>query len=171
MIIGTIFGILMIEGFIITTLDSAVRLNSYLFEELWSFLFKEVPAVLKTFWFNSGLSVLIMFYLGYSNAYTVIWPIFGSANQLLSGLALIAVSLWLLYRGKPSWFTLLPALFMMATTTAFYKLLFTKYIPTNNVPLIITDIALMVLSAGVIVLSLKRYLDFKKAPPDVALPR
>lgn len=168
--IGTIFGILMIEGFIITTLDSAVRLNRYLFEELWSFLFKEVPPILKTFWFNSGLSVLIMFYLGYSNAYTVIWPIFGSANQLLAGLALIAVSMWLLYRGKPSWFAVLPAIFMMATTiTALYNLLVTKYLPTNNIPLVITDVCLIVLSVGVIILSLKRYLDYKKAPPTISV--
>jgi len=39
-----VFGILMIEGFIVTTLDSAVRLNRYLFEELWNILFSgKVP--------------------------------------------------------------------------------------------------------------------------------
>jgi len=165
MYIGTIFGILMIEGFIVTTLDTAVRLNRYLFEELWSVLFKEVPSVMKTFWFNSGLSVVIMLYLGYSNAYTVIWPIFGSANQLLSGLALIAVAMWLLYRGKPNWFAVLPAIFMMGTTiTALYQLLVGKYLPTNNIPLVVTDLCLIVLAVGVIILSIKKYLDFKKSP-------
>jgi hypothetical protein len=39
-----VFGILMIEGFIVTTLDSAVRLNCYLFEELWNIPFSgKVP--------------------------------------------------------------------------------------------------------------------------------
>ncbi len=109
-----------------------------------------------------------MLYLGYSNAYTVIWPIFGSANQLLSGLALIAVSMWLLYRGKPNWFTVLPAIFMMVTTiSALYKLLVGRYIPAGNIPLVITDLALMVLAAGVIILSIKKYLDFKKSPATV----
>lgn len=161
--LGTIFGLLMIEGFIITTIDTAVRLNRYLFEELWSFVFKEVPPLLKNFWFNSGLSVAAMFYLGYTNAYTVIWPIFGSANQLLAALALIAVSMWLAHRRKPAWFTVLPAVFMMATTiTALYKLLVTKYLPTHNIPLVVTGLALMVLAAGVIVLSVKRYVDLRK---------
>jgi carbon starvation protein len=32
---GTVFGILLVEGFVVTTLDTAVRLNRYLFEELW----------------------------------------------------------------------------------------------------------------------------------------
>ncbi|MHB8918778.1 MAG: carbon starvation CstA family protein, partial [Desulfocucumaceae bacterium] len=162
MYIGTIFGILMIEGFIITTLDTAVRLNRYLFEELWALIFKEVPGFLKNFWVNSGLSVLLMLYLGYTNYYTVIWPIFGSANQLLSGLALIAVAMWLLYRGKPSWFVVLPAIFMMATTIfALYKLLLGKYLPSGNIPLVFTDLALMVLAIGVIILSIKKYFDFK----------
>lgn len=142
-----------------------MRLNRYLFEELWTILFKEVPSFMKSFAFNSGLAVIIMLYLGYSNAYTVIWPIFGSANQLLSGLALIAVAMWLLYRGKPNWFAVIPAVFMMGTTiTALYFLLVGKYLPAKNMPLVITDLCLMVLAVWVIILSVKKYLDFKKSP-------
>lgn len=161
--VGTIFGILMIEGFIVTTLDTAVRLNRYLFEELWSILFKKVPGFMKNFWFNSALSVVLMLYLGYNNYYTVIWPIFGSANQLLAGLALIAVAMWLLYRGKANWFAVIPAAFMMVTTiTALYMLLVSKYLPTHNIPLIVTDICLMGLAVGVIVMAIKKYIDYKK---------
>lgn len=36
---GTIFGMLLLEGFVVTTLDTAVRLNRYLFEEVWATLF------------------------------------------------------------------------------------------------------------------------------------
>ena len=39
-IYGAVFGILMVEGFVVTTLDTAVRLNRYLLEELWRMLFK-----------------------------------------------------------------------------------------------------------------------------------
>ena len=42
--LGTVFGILLVEGFVITTLDAAVRLNRYLFEELWTILFQNPPA-------------------------------------------------------------------------------------------------------------------------------
>jgi carbon starvation protein CstA len=35
LIYGTIFGILLVEGFVVTTLDTAIRLNRYLLEELW----------------------------------------------------------------------------------------------------------------------------------------
>jgi carbon starvation protein len=48
--LGTIFGILLVEGFVITTLDAAVRLNRYLFEELWNVIMKNPPAFLKSYW-------------------------------------------------------------------------------------------------------------------------
>ncbi|MBI5026801.1 MAG: carbon starvation protein A, partial [Nitrospirae bacterium] len=80
--IGTIFGILLLEGFVITTLDTAVRLNRYLLEELWGFIFKNPPEIFKTYIFNAFICVLLMFLLAYYNAFLVIWPIFGTANQL-----------------------------------------------------------------------------------------
>ena len=41
---------------------------------------------------------------------------FGSTNQLLGGLALLAVSVWLRRTGKPMWVTLLPMIFMVSVT-------------------------------------------------------
>lgn len=158
---GTVFGILMLEGFVVTTLDTAVRLNRYLFEELWGLLFKNPGPILKSYYFNAGLSVAIMLYLGWTNQFAVIWPIFGSANQLLAALALVAVSMWLAARGKPNWFTLIPAIFMMATTMfALYKLLVVKYIPSGNIPLAVTDVILLVLAVGVIILSARKLLEY-----------
>jgi carbon starvation protein len=114
--LGTVFGILLVEGFVITTLDAAVRLNRYLFEELWSIVLKKVPGLLRQYWFNSGLSVVLMWTLAYSNAFSALWPIFGTANQLLAAMALLTVSAWLLLRKRRNWFTLVPAVFMVATT-------------------------------------------------------
>ncbi len=154
--VGSIFGILLIEGFVVTTLDSAVRLNRYLFEELWSMLFPSVPSLMRKFWFNSGLSVVIMFLLAYFNAFRLIWPLFGTANQLMAALALIAVSVWLYRRGRRNWFTLLPAIFMVITTIAsLIYLLVYKYIPAEAVILIIADLLLTFLSLGVMTLSLR----------------
>jgi len=155
--LGSVFGILMIEGFVVTTLDSAVRLNRYLFEELWGLMWGEkVPDFMKKYWFNSGLSVVLMFLLGYFNAFTLIWPIFGSANQLLAALSLIAISVWLYYRGRKTWYTVLPAVFMIVTTLAsLVFLLVDKYLPAGNLALIIADLLLIVLSLGVVYLSIR----------------
>jgi carbon starvation protein len=164
---GAVMGILVVEGFLITTLDSAVRLNRYLFEELWDALFSSVPAVMRQFWFNSGLSVLLMLALALSNGYKLLWPLFGSTNQLLAALTLIAASAWLHQAGKKSWFTIIPAVVMVITTIASltYYLVVT-YIPTGNVILAVSDILLLVLSLGVIALSLHKLFGSAPARPE-----
>ena len=155
--LGTVFGILMVEGFVITTLDTAVRLNRYLFEELWAIIFTRVPRIMKSYLFNSLLSAALMLWLAKTNAFMVIWPIFGTANQLLAALTLIAVSVWLAYRGKPTLITLIPAAFMMVTTLAsLYILLVNNYLPAKNMPLIAADLLLMILSVGVIYIAIRR---------------
>jgi carbon starvation protein len=160
---GTIFGILLVEGFVVTTLDTAVRLNRYLFEELWQVIFKNVPKIMKSYLFNSLLCVVLMFILAYNNAFLVIWPIFGSANQLLASLALIAVSVWLVKRKKTAWFTILPAVFMMITTLySLVVLLIEKYIPKQNIMLSVVDVLLIILSIGVIVLAYKKWKELRK---------
>lgn len=159
MIIGTIFGILMVEGFIVTTLDTAVRLNRYLFEELWGIMFHRVPRIIKSYWFNAAISVALMFSLAHFNAYLIIWPIFGTGNQLLAALTLIAISAWLFSKGKKYWFTLIPAIFMMITTLVSLVFLLTaKYLPAGNIPLIVADILLLLLSGGVIFLGFRKFL-------------
>lgn len=154
--IGTIFGILLVEGFVVTTLDTAVRLNRYLLEELWQFIFKTVPALFKTYIFNALICVIMMFALAYYNAFLIIWPLFGSANQLLASLALIVISVWLIKRKKKALFSIIPAIFMMATTIySLWSLFINQYLPKKNYMLITTDILLIVLAIGVIVLSFR----------------
>ncbi|MFZ5981243.1 MAG: carbon starvation protein A [Candidatus Zixiibacteriota bacterium] len=161
---GTVIGILVVEGFLITTLDSAVRLNRYLFEELWRTIFKNPPELMKKFWFNSGLAVVLMFLLAYYNGYKLIWPLFGSTNQLLAALTLIAVSVWLHLAGKNNWFTLVPALIMMVTTIGSLSYsLFIQYLPSHNLVLTVTDIILLGLAIGVLYLSLKKLFFTKLA--------
>ncbi|MDP3148279.1 MAG: carbon starvation CstA family protein [Ignavibacteria bacterium] len=159
--LGTVFGILLVEGFVITTLDAAVRLNRYLFEELWVILFKNPKSFLKNYWFNSLITVIFMFILAYSNAFSVLWPIFGTANQLLAALALITVASWLVMKGKRYFFALFPALFMLATTITALVILLLDYMRKGNYILIVVDVFLFMLSLGVVVLAVKTF--FKKS--------
>jgi len=167
--LGAVFGILMVEGFIVTTLDSAVRLNRYLFEELWNTLFHgKTPALMRKFWFNSGLSVVLMFLMAYFNAFAELWKIFGSANQLLASLTLMAVTIWLYLRGRKFFYTLIPAVFMLLTTLAsLLFLLVHDYIPKNNWILIITDLTLLLLAlavAGLVIRTALRLYRERRAP-------
>ena len=54
-----------------------------------------------------------MFLLCYTNTFKHIWPIFGSANQLMAALTLVVVSVWLALRSRPFWFAILPAVFII----------------------------------------------------------
>lgn len=166
MSVGAILGILLIEGFVVTTLDSAVRLNRYLFEEFWALLFNPVPRIMTKFWFNSGLSVIIMFTMAYFNAFKLIWPLFGTANQLMAALALIAISVWLWKRGRKNWYTVIPAVFMVVTTmAALIYLLVNTYIPSGKVILIAADVILLVLSLGVLVISIRSLISYREKLP------
>lgn len=154
--IGTIFGILLLEGFVITTLDAAIRLNRYLFEELWTIIFRgKIPNFLRNYWVNSGISVILMWILAYTNAFSALWPLFGTGNQLLAALSLIAVSLWLFQRNKKIRYTLIPAAFMVCTTIASLLLLLKKYIEDANKILIFADVLLLLFSGSVIFVAMR----------------
>jgi len=162
--LGAIFGILLVEGFVITTLDAAVRINRYLFEELWNIVFKgRVPRILRHYWFNSGLAVILMFILAFFNAFSTLWPIFGTGNQLLAALSLIAISVWLTNAGKSAVFTMLPAIFMVVTTMASLVILFQSYLEKGMSMLLTADVVLLVMSLGVVIIAVRTYLLRKKA--------
>lgn len=150
---GTVFGILMVEGFVVTTLDTAVRLNRYLLEELWRVLLPKPPRFLTSYVFNSLLCVVLMFVLAYFNAFRQLWALFGSANQLLAALTLLTVSVWLLRRGKGSLFAFVPGLFMLVTTLgSLVLLLVTDYLPKGHFMLAAGDVVLLALALQVVVL-------------------
>ncbi|HZW10722.1 MAG TPA: carbon starvation protein A [Phycisphaerales bacterium] len=46
----------------------------------------------------------------------VLWPVFGATNQLLGGLALLVITVWLVRRRRPVWVTAVPMVFMLAMT-------------------------------------------------------
>lgn len=168
---GTVFGILMVEGFVVTTLDAAVRLNRYLFEELWNVLFKgTVPAIMRTAWFNSLLSVLLMLWLAWNNAFTMLWPMFATTNQPLAALTLLAVSSWLLKRRRQAWFTIIPAVFMVLTTIAALLLLIRKFITriqsgaplSGPLTLMVMDLLCLGLAMGVVYLAVREFRRLRK---------
>jgi carbon starvation protein len=158
---GTIFGILMLEGFLITTIDTLFRLMRYFFEELWNVLFVKKPAILESRMFNAILGIILTAILSFTNGYQKIWPIFGSANQLLAALTLVAVTAWFAQKSIKAYFAAIPAGFMILTTMASLSILLKRYIESRNLTLTITDILLLTLASGVIVLTFKYFFKLR----------
>lgn len=110
---GLFFGILMINAFVVTTLDTSTRLARFVLEELGA----GVP-VAGGRWGATLITVGAAGWLGASGGYDRIWPVFGATNQLVAALALLVVSAWLVGLKRPRRYTLAPALIMLATTVA-----------------------------------------------------
>ncbi len=137
---GGPFGVLILNAFILTTLDSATRIGRYILGEL---------AGVKNRWLASGIVVAAAAALAYTGSWRSIWPIFGAANQLVGALALMVVSAWLLGRRKPVWYTALPAAFLLVTTVGalvLQSLNFARNLTPQNWVLLAFSIALIALA-------------------------
>ena len=90
-------------------------------------------------------------WLALSGQWTKIWPIFGSANQLVAALALMVVSVWLLTRKKFVRFTAIPALFMFLTATGALIYEGIKSVRSKDYLLIAISCALLALALFMVV--------------------
>jgi carbon starvation protein len=160
MAVGCVLGILIIEGFLVTTLDTAIRLARYLFEELWSCLGRGSPAaLLRRPTFNTACAVgMMLLFAYYDDVYNALWPFFGAGNQLIGALALTTVTVWLLRRGRRCWFTAIPAAFMVVTAVAALGWLVHRAARNDAEPLrpviVAAGLLLMGLAVGFVAISL-----------------
>ena len=121
---NTIYALLTlaVSVFALTSLDSGTRLSRYLFGE---FFLKEDEATwkdatgLRKVFANPLVATLIMVIIGCvlgGLSLSQIWGLFGAANQLLAGIALMAVAAWLGNVGKNNKMFIFPMIFMLVAT-------------------------------------------------------
>ena len=128
---GASFGLLALSAFILTTLDTATRLARYIFQEFFNIEGKRSRylATAATL-FLPTLFVLLDIKDVSGNivpAWKIIWPIFGATNQLLAGLVLMVVAVWLKKKGKQIWFVVIPMVFMLSMTLWALLLVIIRY--------------------------------------------
>lgn len=114
--------ILTYSAFCLTSLDTATRLARFMFQEFWLEPGQTVKDVKEGYkkllvnpYFATALTVVLGILLGMTG-YSKIWGLFGSANQLLAGLGLLAVATWLGNIGKNNKMFLFPMAFMNVVT-------------------------------------------------------
>ena len=112
---------LAVSVFALTSLDSGTRLARYMFAELFIPEGKtrdELTGAAKVF-SNPFVSTLVMVVIGCGMGFmglSQIWGVFGAANQLLAGLAMLAVAAWLGNKGKNNKMFFFPMVFMLVAT-------------------------------------------------------
>jgi len=112
---------LSVSAFALTSLDSVSRVGRLSFQEFFldsGVDEKNMGPVLR-FLTNKYTATIITLAMAYSLAkagYANIWPLFGSANQLLSALALIACAVFLKKTRRKGWMLWIPMVVMLAVT-------------------------------------------------------
>lgn len=117
--------VLTYSAFCLTSLDTATRLARFMFQEFWIDSTKgetpeNVTGAKKTL-ANPYVATIITVVLGVAlglTGYAKIWALFGSANQLLAALGLLAVATWLGNVGKKNIMVVIPMFFMLCVTIA-----------------------------------------------------
>ena len=157
--VASVLAILMIEGFVVTTLDTSVRLCRYMIEEFWSFVFKgSPPPICRKPLFNAAVAVGLMIWFYLSATIGKMWNVFGAGNQLMGALALTTVSVWLVQRARKHLFALVPAVFMLATTTSYLYVDTMRNLEVGgNRFLAGASAALLLLSVGVVAVGAARF--------------
>ncbi|ABM62955.1 carbon starvation protein A [Halorhodospira halophila] len=112
---------LIIVCFAATTLDSAVRLLRYIIGELGTEY--RIPNLTRRHVATSlavGLTAFLVLVPdggeGLGSGGYLLWPLFGTSNQLLAGITLMLISLWLYRKGRSPIPTLIPMVFLLAMT-------------------------------------------------------
>ncbi len=121
--IVTLIAGMWVSSFAMTTLDTTNRLGRYTVVEL-ALPLKEKNEGLYKFltnsWIASVIPAAIGMYLAWSGSFSVLWPSFGSANQLIASIALLTGTAWLAKRMKVKNvnMALIPAYLLWITVTA-----------------------------------------------------
>lgn len=154
---ATIFGMLAVSTFLLTTLDTCTRLARFLLQELLGLRSGSVRERLLATFLVLLIPLLVVFreVPGPGGVqipvWKAIWPAFGASNQLLAALALLVVFGWLRSEGRPAVYVLVPAAFMLVTTvTALGRLAWSNLVRDGSgfvggVSLVLLVLALWVL--------------------------
>ncbi|MBP3539856.1 MAG: carbon starvation protein A [Oscillospiraceae bacterium] len=112
---------LAVSVFALTSLDSGCRLSRYMFAELFipEGKTREDLTGVRKFFSHPMVSTVIMVVIGCGMGFmglSQIWGVFGAANQLLAGIAMLAVAAWLGNIGKNNKMFFVPMVFMLCAT-------------------------------------------------------
>ncbi|SFJ46398.1 carbon starvation protein [Halobacillus dabanensis] len=134
---ATIVSVIVVS-FAATTLDSSVRLMRYIIAEL-GMEYKVTPltkthvATTVAVVSSAALTLIPQGPKGFGSGGYLLWPLFGTSNQLLAGISLLLVSIWLKRQGRNYMPTIIPMVFLMFMTLwAMIVQVWTEWAPWND---------------------------------------
>jgi len=154
-----------------TTMDSGVRLQRYIIQE-WGEIYN-IPIL------NNGIlatlvavvcCLLLAFGAGGASGSggLIIWPLFGSTNQILAGLTLLVISVMLIKMGRPVRYTLLPMIFILITASWAAVLKLIEFYQAGNWLLVTIDVVVVITTFLVILEAASVISRFRREGPSGA---
>ena len=156
-------------SFALTSLDSGTRLLRYNIGEIAVSI--GIPVLANRYLASLIAVVLIGFFAFYEiqgqPAGLALWSLFGSTNQVLGGLTLLTITIYLRRRRANYWWTLVPMVFMMVVTLSAMLFDLRKYWNADQMLLLFVAMTIFGLSVWLVV---EGYLRFRKGEvTDTAL--
>ncbi|MDR1931858.1 MAG: carbon starvation protein A [Spirochaetales bacterium] len=168
----SLFAAVWVSSFALTTLDTCNRLGRYIISEL-ALPLKEKNAGAYSFFANKWAASIVMAFLGvglaFTGEYTVLWPAFAGANQLIASIVMVTVALWVKKKLNEKYtnLVLIPAILLWITVTVgiiWYEIvvvpdLFKDMANTRNV---ITGVAVGTINIIMLILNFITIIEFLK---------
>ena len=156
-----------------TTMDAGVRLQRYIVQE-WGTIYRIRP--LQNGYVATALAVGACLVLAFGaggadgEGGMIIWPLFGTTNQLLAGLTLLVISVMLVKLGRPSRYTLVPMVFVtsMAFLSALYQLW--ELYTARNYLLLFLDLLIIVAAIFVMLEAISAFVRERSNPATSPTP-
>ncbi|MFZ4454482.1 carbon starvation CstA family protein [Salibacterium aidingense] len=161
-----------VVSFAATTLDTSVRLMRYIISELGqeykaqALTKKHVATGLAVG--ASALLVLLPGDRGFGSGGYLLWPLFGTTNQLLAAISLLLISIWLRRKGRNFIFTFIPMVFLLFMTlwAMVSQVVFQwSWLGEEGIQMVLFIFGAVILGFAVWIL-LEALMIFRKEPPN-----
>ncbi|MFQ5952819.1 MAG: carbon starvation protein A [Candidatus Omnitrophota bacterium] len=145
-----IVGVL-VASFAGTTLDTATRVQRYVVTELATdYKIKILQTRYPATALAVGAAAALAFAQGGGKGALILWPLFGTSNQLLAGLVLLVASIYLIKRESNVWPTAVPMFFMVITSSWALLINICRFFASGEWHLVVIGIFILVLEGWMI---------------------
>ena len=163
----------MLACFAATTLDSTARLLRYIFQEFAShtgvtplknkYIATLIPVC------TGGFMAMLAGPFGPGSGGMILWPLLGAVNQILTGMAFLVITFYLLRHNRPIWFLIFPTIFMVITSGSALIYQLNMFLETRNWLLLALGVVALIMQIWFLVESLRLIRNVRGIPPE-ALP-
>ncbi len=152
-----------VASFAGTTIDSATRIQRYVIAELASdYKIKPLATRHGATLLAVGSALILALAQAGGEGGLILWPLFGTTNQLLAALVFLLLTVYLAKRGKPGIYTFLPMVFMLGMTGIALVSNLNKYLTESKWHLLIIGGIILILEVWMIIEVIINYMFHKQ---------